>query len=247
MEYRTHKSTPCCFGNALHVLGPRYDRSVGTHVPTCFGCCLLSSDVSNNTIWVTFLLLFVPALAWELGQKRADLENLSKFAPVVVYLELAFVCVFLLFTWLTEPGIVETVSYTLDSEEPVEHVQIVLYRSTLVDLTALRAKFSRYTSNCVEEFDHFCPWVGNAVGVRNYRYFYAFIVSCLALAGTVAGLSVVVLVDSAKESSAWDAIRGDPVASVVGAYCGFMAFSLVWLVGLHTYAISTNLTTNEII
>ncbi|KAG2495455.1 hypothetical protein HYH03_006401 [Edaphochlamys debaryana] len=39
----------------------------------------------------------------------------------------------------------------------------------------LRAKHCSVTNRCIEVFDHFCPWVGNAIGKGNRHLFLAFL------------------------------------------------------------------------
>jgi len=40
---------------------------------------------------------------------------------------------------------------------------------------APRAHHDSITGRCIVKFDHFCPWVGNAVGAMNHKFFVLFI------------------------------------------------------------------------
>ena len=47
----------------------------------------------------------------------------------------------------------------------------------------LRAKHCEDCNRCVHRYDHHCPWLGNCVGERNHRFFWAFLLFEASLIG----------------------------------------------------------------
>ncbi|CAM4702623.1 unnamed protein product [Leuciscus chuanchicus] len=136
-------------------------------------------------------------------------RHLTIFIPVIGGVLFVFVIFTLLQTSFTDPGILPRAlpDEAVDIERQIDNSGSSTYRppprtkEILINDQVVKLKYCftckmfrpprtshcSMCDNCVERFDHHCPWVGNCVGKRNYRFFYAFIVSLSFLTSFIFG------------------------------------------------------------
>ncbi|XP_028671720.1 palmitoyltransferase ZDHHC9 isoform X2 [Erpetoichthys calabaricus] len=239
------KNTFCCDGRVMMA------RQKGVFYLTLFliigTCCL-------------FFAFECPYLA----------VHLSPAIPVFAIVLFFFVMAMLLRTSFSDPGVlpraqpdeamyiemeIEAANGNVPSgQRPPPRIRNVQINNQIVKLKYCytckifrppRASHCGICDNCVERFDHHCPWVGNCVGKRNYRYFYLFTLSLSLLTIYIFTFDIVHVVLRSVSDGFVQTLKETPGTVLEVLVCFFTLWSVVGLTGFHTYLVLLNQTTNE--
>ncbi|KAL8467693.1 hypothetical protein ACS0TY_031078 [Phlomoides rotata] len=235
-----------------------------------FGPDVSSLFLSVFLIAAPALAFCVKALLIIRKQTKEHESAVKWYTVLIVVVVLTVLDIFFLFlTSSRDPGIIPRNTKAPEYDETFEldhtpsmewingttpHLKLPRTKTVLVNGHSVKVKFCdtcllyrpprashcSICNNCVQKFDHHCPWVGQCIGIRNYRYFYMFITTSTILCIFIFMESLVHIVGERVRGSVWKAMSSDVLSVFLVVYC----FVAVWFVGglsiFHFYLISTN-------
>ncbi|CAG5884065.1 unnamed protein product [Menidia menidia] len=232
----------------------------------CDGRIMLARQ--SGVLPLTLGLILVTSVLFFIFDCPFLVKHLTGCIPAIGGILFVFVVITLLQTSFTDPGILPraTPDEAADIERQIDNTGNPSYRppprtkEVLINQQVVKLKYCftckmfrpprtshcSLCDNCVERFDHHCPWVGNCVGKRNYRFFYTFIVSLSFLTAFIFGCVTTHLALRAQGGKGLVfALQESPGSAVELVICFFSVWSILGLSGFHTYLVASNLTTNE--
>ncbi|XP_030638055.1 palmitoyltransferase ZDHHC18a [Chanos chanos] len=262
----TPTSTLPCAGKNPQRLRRKWEVFPGRNRFYCDGRIIVAQQ--SGVLPLTLGLILVTSGLFFVFDCPFLVAHLTVCIPVIAGVLFVFVVISLLRTSFTDPGILPRAlpDEAADIEKQIDNSGSSTYRppprtkEILINNQVVKLKYCftckmfrpprtshcGLCDNCVERFDHHCPWVGNCVGKRNYRFFYTFIVSLSFLTSFIFGCVITHLtLRSQSGDGLIQALQDSPASVVELVVCFFSIWSILGLSGFHTYLVASNLTTNE--
>ncbi|KAL4453047.1 hypothetical protein ABPG73_005953 [Tetrahymena malaccensis] len=227
----------CCNGRLM--IGPGADFG-----PNCYTwVCILGAGIP-------YLVLVMPSI----------FNNFSPVLAIVNIILFLSTIIFLLLTGFTDPGIIprrNVILLTMDDNNREVYEQFLNgnfenadnenrvqnYCQTCQIYRPARASHCSDCDNCVEVYDHHCPFVNNCVGKRNYRYFISFVGSVsVLLLSVICGIVVFLVKENESDLSQTTYIV---LLVIFVVPVGILCVGIIGLCLFHGYLIIKGKTTKE--
>ncbi len=229
----------------------------------CDGRIMAGPPDGVRTLTWTIVLVVVPTVIY-LALPARDFDRLGYWALPTGFVLFVMTLSTLLMTGFSDPGIVprntataasQAIGRDYDFRKPPRQQDIIgsgqVYALKYCDTCSIirppRSIHCGICNNCVEAFDHHCPWVGTCIGKRNYRQFLGFIYSttlyCVFMIATC--IRRMQLVTNEKDGDFLACLADDPSPLILVIYCVPAIGFVLTMSCFHTYLICRGETTNE--
>ena len=110
-------------------------------------------------------------------------DRISSLVPIIIIFIYFITIILLIISAFCDPGIIlrfPLKNNVLEDKKErrifqLGYIKKYKYCSTCLIMRPNRSTHCGDCNNCVEKFDHHCPWIGACVGKRNYKLFYFFL------------------------------------------------------------------------